>query len=95
MRSSSIGGSVIQSRSARTFLQSRVHRRKRPQSEDDRQIIAVAPGADPDRVAHLPAGDLKFATEKGLRAAVTCVGLFGDALVDDLWDAAETRSVVR
>jgi 2-dehydro-3-deoxygluconokinase len=46
-------------------------------------------------LAHLPAGDLEFATEQGLRAAVTCVGLFGDALVDDLWDATETRGVVR
>ena len=46
-------------------------------------------------LAHLPAGDLKFATEQGLRAAVTCVGLFGDALVEDPWDAAETRGVVR
>jgi 2-dehydro-3-deoxygluconokinase len=46
-------------------------------------------------LANLPAGDLEFATEQGLRAAVTCVGLFGDALVDDLWDATETRGVVR
>ncbi len=46
-------------------------------------------------LAHLPAGDLEVATEQGLRAAVTCVGLFGDALVGDLWDAAETRGVVR
>jgi 2-dehydro-3-deoxygluconokinase len=46
-------------------------------------------------LAHLPAGDLKFATEQGLRAAVTCVGLFGDALVGDLWDTEETRGVVR
>ena len=46
-------------------------------------------------LAHLPTGDLNVATEQGLSAAVTCVGLFGDALVDDLWDATETRGVVR
>jgi 2-dehydro-3-deoxygluconokinase len=46
-------------------------------------------------LAHLPASGLELALEQGLRAAVTCVGLFGDALVDDLWDAAETRGVVR
>jgi 2-dehydro-3-deoxygluconokinase len=46
-------------------------------------------------LAHLPGGDVKIATEQGLRAAVTCVGLFGDALVDDPWDATETRGVVR
>jgi 2-dehydro-3-deoxygluconokinase len=46
-------------------------------------------------LAHLPAGDVEFALEQGLSAAVTCVALFGDALVDDLWDATETRGVVR
>ena len=46
-------------------------------------------------LAHLPTGDLNVATEQGLSAAVTCVELFGDALVDDLWDATETRGVVR
>ena len=46
-------------------------------------------------LAGLPEGDLEFATEQALRAAVTCVGLFGDALVGDLWDATETRGVVR
>jgi 2-dehydro-3-deoxygluconokinase len=45
-------------------------------------------------LAHLPAGP-ELATEQGLRAAVTCVGLFGDALVGDLWDATETRGVIR
>jgi sugar/nucleoside kinase (ribokinase family) len=42
-------------------------------------------------LAHLPSGDLQAATELGLSAAVTCLGLFGDALVDDPWDASEGR----
>jgi sugar/nucleoside kinase (ribokinase family) len=46
-------------------------------------------------LAYFPAGDLRIATEQGLRAAVACVGLFGDALVDDPWDAAESGGVVR
>jgi 2-dehydro-3-deoxygluconokinase len=46
-------------------------------------------------LAHLPGGDLQSATELGLSAAVTCLGLFGDALVDDPWDASEGRGVVR
>ncbi|MGH2635191.1 MAG: sugar kinase [Actinomycetota bacterium] len=46
-------------------------------------------------LAHLPGGDVQAATEHGLSAAVTCVGLFGDALVDDPWDASEARGVVR
>lgn len=46
-------------------------------------------------LAQLPGGDLQAATEFGLSAAVTCLGLFGDALVDDPWDASEGRGVVR
>jgi sugar/nucleoside kinase (ribokinase family) len=46
-------------------------------------------------LAHLPRGDVQAATELGLSAAVTCVGLFGDALVDDPWDASEESGVVR
>lgn len=46
-------------------------------------------------LAHLPRGDVQAATELGLSAAVTCLGLFGDALVDDPWDASEGRGVVR
>jgi 2-dehydro-3-deoxygluconokinase len=46
-------------------------------------------------LAHLPSGDVQAATELGLSAAVTCLGLFGDALVDDPWDASEGRGVVR
>lgn len=46
-------------------------------------------------LAHLPGGDVQAATELGLRAAVTCIGLFGDALVDDPWDASEARGVIR
>jgi 2-dehydro-3-deoxygluconokinase len=46
-------------------------------------------------LANLPGGDVQAATELGLYAAVTCVGLFGDALVDDPWDASEARGVVR
>jgi 2-dehydro-3-deoxygluconokinase len=46
-------------------------------------------------LAHLPRGDVQAATERALSAAVTCVGLFGDALVDDPWDASEARGVVR
>jgi 2-dehydro-3-deoxygluconokinase len=46
-------------------------------------------------LAHLPRGDVQAATELGLSAAVTCVGLFGDALVEDPWDASEARRVVR
>lgn len=46
-------------------------------------------------IAHLPSGDVRGAAERGLAAAVTCVGLFGDALVDDPWDASEARGVIR
>lgn len=46
-------------------------------------------------LAHLLSGDVRMATERGLGAAVTCVGLFGDALVDDPWDASEARGVIR
>lgn len=46
-------------------------------------------------LAHLPNGDVQSATQLGLSAAVTCLGLFGDALVDDPWDASEGRGVVR
>jgi 2-dehydro-3-deoxygluconokinase len=46
-------------------------------------------------LAHLPAGKGQAATQLGLSAAVTCLGLFGDALVDDPWDASEGRGVVR
>lgn len=46
-------------------------------------------------LAHLPAGELAVATRAALGAAVTCYGLFGDALVTDRWDPAETRGVIR
>ncbi|MGZ8662435.1 MAG: sugar kinase [Actinomycetota bacterium] len=46
-------------------------------------------------LSRLPSDDLQAATELGLSAAVTCLGLFGDALVDDPWDASEGRGVVR
>jgi sugar/nucleoside kinase (ribokinase family) len=46
-------------------------------------------------LAHLSAGGVWFAIEQGVRAAVTCVGLFGDALVADPWDPGEGRAVVR
>lgn len=46
-------------------------------------------------LAVLPDGGAAAATERALGAAVTCYGLFGDALVADPWDGAETRGVVR
>ncbi|MGH3516806.1 MAG: sugar kinase [Haloechinothrix sp.] len=46
-------------------------------------------------LALLPTTDLATATNRALGAAVTCYGLFGDALVADPWDATQTRGVIR
>jgi len=40
-------------------------------------------------------GDVATATQHALGAAVTCYGLFGDALVADPWDGSERRGVIR
>lgn len=46
-------------------------------------------------LALLPKTELATVTERALGAAVTCCGLFGDALVADAWDVTETRGVIR
>lgn len=46
-------------------------------------------------LALLPTTDLAIATNRALGAAVTCYGLFGDALVADPWDATQIGGVIR
>lgn len=46
-------------------------------------------------LALLPGGDLSATAARAVGAAVTCYGLFGDALTADPWDQTETRAVIR
>jgi 2-dehydro-3-deoxygluconokinase len=46
-------------------------------------------------LAAFAGGDVANATQRALGAAVTCYGLFGDALVADPWDASEPGGVIR